>query len=283
MSNNTREQQKAMADRAKALLEAGEVGYVIGWKATRFPHKTTAAFLRQPEDAGCLVWNEHTVPGLAKYLLDDKYPDNKIGVFARGCDSKAIHRLIADNQVKRENLYIIGVPCEGKDAERCATCRQRNPVVYDELLWDPVPETEPAKGRFDGVEEIEAMSADERYRYWSDVYSRCIRCYACRNACPVCSCRECYVDMAKTGFQGKYHSLSDNYVFGVTRAFHVGDRCIECGECERACPMGLPILRQTKKIIKDIVELVGDYEAGMAPEGDNYLGAFDLDDKDDFM
>lgn len=210
MSSNTLEQQKKMTEIAARLLSGGEVGCVIGWKATNFPQKTTAAFIRKAADAESLVWNEYTVSSIAKYLLDDKYPDKKIGIFVRGCDSKAINRMIIDNQIERENLYIIGLPCNGKNAERCSACRQKNPLDYDELLWEQVSESEPEKNRFDGVAEIEAMGTDERYQYWSDIYSRCIRCYACRNVCPVCSCRECYVDMAKTGFQGKYHSLSDN-------------------------------------------------------------------------
>jgi ferredoxin len=89
--------------------------------------------------------------------------------------------------------------------------------------------------------------------------------------------------MHRTGFQGKRHSTTENQTFGVTRAFHVGDRCIECGECERACPMGLPILAQTQKILKEIEALAGDYEQGLDAAQDNFLGAFDLDDKDDFM
>ena len=127
------------------------------------------------------------------------------------------------------------------------------------------------------------LDTKARAAYWEDVYARCIRCYACRNACPVCTCRECYVDMHRAGFQGKRHSAEENSVFGMTRAFHVGDRCIECGECERACPMALPILGQTQKVIKTIEALAGGYESGMAADGENYLGKFDLDDKDTFM
>ncbi|MDR0310070.1 MAG: 4Fe-4S dicluster domain-containing protein [Acidobacteriota bacterium] len=274
-----------MRDRAAALIEDGIVAYIIGWRETRFPDKTAVFFARDKDDAERLVWNEYAVPLTAKYMTGDRWPDGKIGVFARGCDSKAINRLISDNQIERENVYIIGLPCEGKSDDRCLTCRQKDPVAYDELLWEPdsASPTVAGRGRFFRTEEVEALGTQERFDYWEDVYSRCIRCYACRNICPVCTCRECYVDMHRTGFQGKRQDTAENRVFGVTRAFHVGDRCIECGECERACPMGLPILGQTQKIIKTVERLAGDYESGMSPDKENFLGKFDKDDKDAFM
>jgi formate hydrogenlyase subunit 6/NADH:ubiquinone oxidoreductase subunit I len=275
------EKQEKMRRCAEKLLRDGETGYVIGWGETRFEDRTTPIFVDAPEDAAGLVWNEHAVNGLAKYLLDDKYPDKKIGLFTRGCESRAVNRLLKDKQIKRENVYLIGVPCDGKKSDRCKLCRERNPLLYDVLLWEPEENASP--DRFARVRSVEAMSPDERYRYWSDVYDRCIRCYACRNACPACNCRECYVDMSRTGFQGKRHGGADNRIFGVTRAFHVGDRCVECGECERACPMGLPIMGQTQKILKDINELAGEYECGASADDENYLGRFDLDDKDEFM
>ncbi|MDR0875182.1 MAG: 4Fe-4S dicluster domain-containing protein [Clostridiales Family XIII bacterium] len=283
---NYTEKTKLIQTRAAALLEAGEVSYVLGWGATRFADKTRARFARSPEEAATLVYNEHCTQSLAKYLVDDRWPETRIAILARGCESRAINRMIRDNQIRRENLLILGLPCEGTDAERCRSCRAHDPVVYDELLWEPNSTGAAAAAelsRYYRADAVDALSAAEKKAYWDDVYARCIRCYACRNACPVCSCRECFVDMHRTGFQGKRHSATDNQTFGVTRAFHVGDRCIECGECERACPMGLPILAQTQKILKEIEALAGDYEQGLDAAQDNYLGAFDLDDKDDFM
>lgn len=271
-----------MREKAASLLKSGEVSYIIGWRETRFPDRTRIFFIWDAADAQRLVWNEHTVQLTAKYLTDGRWHDGKVGVFARGCDSKAINRLLRDNQAERENLYIIGLPCEGKSSDRCLSCRRKDPLVYDELLWEP--ETSPAPGldRFFRAEEIEALDRRARFEYWEDVYSRCIRCYACRNVCPVCTCRECYVDMHRTGFQGGRQDAAENRIFGLTRAFHVGDRCIECGECERVCPMCLPILGQTQKIIKTVETLAGGYEAGMNAGDENYLGKFDLDDKDSF-
>lgn len=281
----TGQKQQLIRDKATALLEQGAVSYIIGWRETRFQDLTAVFFARNKTDAALLVWNEYTVPLTAKYLTDDRWPDKKIGIFARGCDSKAINRLLRDNQIDRENLYIIGLPCEGKSDDRCLSCREKNPLIYDELLWEPekTKETEPERGRFFRADEVESLSIPDRKDYWDDVYARCIRCYACRNVCPVCTCRECYVDIHRAGFQGKRQDVEENRVFGITRAFHVGDRCIECGECERVCPMNLPILGQTQKIIHTVENLAGGYEAGLNAEDENFLGKFDLDDKDAFM
>ena len=281
MTNEQR--QKLIRERAASLIKEGIVLYVIGWRETRFPDKTAVFFARSAEDAKELIWNEYTVPLTSKYLCDDRWPDGKIGILARGCDSKAINRLLSDNQISRENLYIIGVPCEGKADDRCLSCQRMDPLIYDELLWEPEPAKKNERGRFFRTEEVEPLGNGDRYNYWEDVYARCIRCYACRNVCPVCTCRECYVDMHRDGFQGKRHDAAENRIFGVTRAFHVGDRCIECGECERACPMGLPILGQTQKIIKTVEKLSGAYESGLNATDENFLGEFDLDDKDAFM
>ena len=279
------EKQKLIREKAAALVREGLVSYVIGWKGTRFPDKTTVLFVRNENEAEQLIWNEYAIPLLSKYLNGDRWPDKKIGLFARGCDSKAINRLINDNQIKRENLYIIGLPCEGQEDDRCRACRQKDPLIYDELLWEPdiSQEKPPERGRFYRADEVEALDIKDRLDHWDDVYARCIRCYACRNICPVCTCRECYVDMHRTGFQGKRQDTEENRVFGITRAFHVGDRCIECGECERACPMDLPILGQTQKLIKTIEKLSGEYESGIDQEEVNFLGEFDLDDKDAFV
>jgi ferredoxin len=315
---NYEEKTKLIQTRAAALLEAGEVSYVIGWGATRFADKTRVRFARSAADAESLIFTEHCTQSLAKYLTDDRWPEVPVAILARGCESRAINRMIRDHQIQRKNLRILGLPCAGTDAERCRSCRAHDPVVYDELLWEPSDtgksQSQPQKSgeekaankasgtaeskhiqadsrksaaaelsRYYRAEAVDALSVADKKAYWDDVYARCIRCYACRNACPVCTCRECFVDMHRTGFQGKRHSITDNQTFGVTRAFHVGDRCIECGECERVCPMGLPILGQTQKILQEIEALAGDYEQGLDAAQDNFLGAFDLDDKDDFM
>lgn len=273
--------QSALRQRAKELLERGEVNYIIGWEATRSDTKTRPAFIRTPEGAQRLVWNKYCVNSTAKYLLDDRWPQGRIGICARGCDTRAINRLLVDGQISRENLYIIGLPCDGKENQVCDRCTHRNPLVYDELIGEPVVE-QTGVDRFAQVKEMESKSLAERKQLWEDEFTKCIRCYACRNVCPACNCRECYADQYRTGWQGKQMNAIENRVYGLTRAYHVGDRCIECGECERVCPMDIPIMLQTGKMLKTCEELFGDYECGLSEDEVPALGAYTLKDADSF-
>jgi len=273
--------QSALRERAHDLLQSGKVLYIIGWEATRTLNKTRPAFIRAASDADKLVWNKYCINSTAKYLLDNRWPKGKIGICARGCDTRAINRLLSDGQVDRENLYIIGLPCDGKENPACARCTHKNPLVYDELIGEPVAE-DTNVDRFARVREMEEMPIEQRKAIWEAEFTKCIRCYACRNVCPACNCRECYADQYRTGWQGKQMNTVENRVYGLTRAYHVGDRCIECGECERVCPMELPIMLQTGKMLKECSELFGDYACGLQPDEVPALGAYTLGDADSF-
>ena len=91
--------EEQLRTRVRELLEAGTIAYCIGWGATRFADRTMPVFITKPEDAEQLVWNKYCINGTAKYLLDDRFPEQKIGIIARGCDSRAVNRIIKDKQI----------------------------------------------------------------------------------------------------------------------------------------------------------------------------------------
>ena len=301
---DTQKISEKLATRAKELLESGEVVAFIGWEEGRFEKQTTPLICFAPQDANRLIFNEYCVNTLAKYVLDLK-ARGKIGLCVRGCDARAINRMIQDNQLKREQVYLLGLNCpQIKDSatdevlDKCKYCMHKAAVIYDEFLGEAPKETtdqdsgaedsagyveELQQKRFEQAKKIEEMPIEARREFFDNAWQKCLRCYACRNVCPCCTCRSCFVDARQVNWLGKQADLNENRFFGLIRAFHISDRCIECGECERACPMDLPLMSLNRKLVKDMNELFGTYESGLNCENKDCLDHYDLDDKEEFM
>jgi len=161
--------------------------------------------------------------------------------------------------------------------ERCHVCKGKEHKVYDEVIGESI-ETKDSD-RLDRVNEIEAMNPEEKFSFFQNELSKCIRCNACRNVCPACSCRKCVFDSDK--FDSAQKANSDSFeekMFHIIRAFHVAGRCTDCGECTRVCPQGIPLHLFNRKFIKDIDELYGTYQAGEDTQPKGPLTSFAYDD-----
>ena len=294
--------QGMMISRAKELLQDGTVNRVLGWQSGEFVYDITPAVFESAEelDAG-FVYNAFCGSNLSKYLIKETIKEGKILVFLKPCDTYSFNQLLTEHRIDRDKIYVIGIPCQGKTSgemlkakgisgitgikedgdnvivetiygnetfaradvleERCRTCKSKKHVVYDELMGEEGEVLD--SGRFDMVAKLEAMTPDERFAFWRSQLYKCIRCNACRNVCPACSCEKCVFDNPNSGISQKAAADSfEENMFHIIRAFHVAGRCTDCGECSRVCPQNIPLHLLNRKFIKDINELYGDYQAG---------------------
>ncbi len=300
---------KDMTDQVKEiatkLLESGQVDVFMAWEKGDAPHQSKPFFARNVADVEKIIFDEYCIHNLSTYLTRFRDGKEKIAIVVKGCDSRGVVRMLEDHQMKRDRLHIIGINCPGmKDpleamkqhsgferetgekglAIKCLQCMQPNPVIYDESLGE-IQEPHFKGERFTEVKALEAMSSEERYQFFSEVLSTCIRCYACRQVCVACNCRTCIFDEAKPQWVGRETSVGDNFMYHIVRAFHMAGRCIECGECERVCPVNIPLMLINRKLIKDVDHYFGPYDAGMAyvEGGKPPLSLYKIDDPDDFI
>ena len=169
------------------------------------------------------------------------------------------------------------IPYKDGMLDRCHVCKGKAHKIFDELIGAS-RDTKDAD-RFAQVEQIEAMSPEEKFAFFQKELSRGIRCNACRNVCPACSCRKCVFDSTK--FDSSQKANADSFeekMFHIIRAFHVAGRCTDCGECSRVCPQGIPLHLFNRKFIKDINELYGEYQAGEDTDSKAPLTNFAFDD-----
>ncbi len=267
--------QKAIRNEAKRLLEHKRINLFIGY--CEEDNRIVPCFISSPEETEKLVWNNRCKNNLAIFLREER---GKIGIIAKGCDSRAILELLKTNQISREDLVIVGVPCEGmidekgKEYENCKVCLHKNPTIYDIFLGEMVDDKSEAK--LNSTDDIESLSLDERFEFWKGQFQKCIKCMACRNVCPLCFCNECFVDKNEPKWIEKPKDISDIFLFHIIKAFHMIGRCVECGECERACPVGIPLMKLYHKISRDVRDMF-NYESGMN-EGDKLpLVDFDIE------
>ncbi len=189
------------------------------------------------------------------------------------------------------------LPARELMADRCLECRDAHPKLNNVVFGEAQPRAfDPpfaALARF----EQEQVGVAERWQFWQRQFERCIRCFACRSVCPMCYCEECVVDSinmavgADTTAAEKANrirwiersaSRADNIGYHMTRALHLAGRCIDCAECERVCPVNIPLRLLNNKLEREARETFG-YEPGASIDLPALVASFRDDDPNHFI
>lgn len=252
--------------RAAELLKSGAVARVLGWERGDLPGEWTPAVFESPQELDGFVYGEFAGANLSKYCVKLSRAEGRTLVVLKPCDALSFSQLLKEHRVDREKFYLLGALCGGmRDARgallKCGTCKGNEFAVSDEVIGGA--EAPKASDRFEGVRALEEMSPEERFAFWRNELSRCIRCNACRNVCPACTCVTCVFDNPNSGVAAKANTTDfEESMFHIIRAYHVAGRCTDCGECSRACPQHIPLHLLNRKFIKDMNDLYGEFQAG---------------------
>lgn len=294
---------KLMQDKAVELLQSGKVNKVMAWEKGEFFYDNSPAAFNSAEACAEIVYDEFCPANLSKYLMESTKQGVKTAVFLKPCDTYGLNQLIKDHRVDRELVYAVGTPCSGmvdikkikaagckgilkvtceenrvlvetaygsKELEKqqvlldkCLMCKGNEYRICDEELGERLNTPVFEGDRFAAVKAIEKMKPEERFSFWQEELSKCIRCNACRDICPACSCEQCIFDHPAAPMGGRAAADPvEEQLFHIIRAYHVAGRCVGCGECARVCPQGVKLGLLNMKFIKDINEFYGKYQAG---------------------
>jgi formate dehydrogenase subunit beta len=310
----------------RKLLKEKKITQFIGYEQTSDPMFTSPCIVSCDSEASKLVWNGFCTNNLAVYIprisASGSAKESKIGILCKGCDCRSLVELIKEQQIKREQIFVIGISCTGiinqrrlkadigdkkviniaEDGQRivvrckegevsferamylcrsCQNCAHPAPHMYDILIRSE--QFSPALVSPDPVvQDFRSKSRAERWELFEKEISRCIRCYACRNVCPNCYCKECFAEQTNPRWIGVSDDPSDKQFFHMMRIFHHAGRCVDCGACVRACPMNIDLRIFTRMLVDEVRDRFG-YEPGVSLKESAPLAAYTMNDKQEFM
>ncbi len=285
---------------AKRLLTEKIVDAVVGYQGGRRGGSAVPVVITDPDQAEKLVFSAACVNNLSIYLTKAKKEiraKGKLAVVAKGCDLRALAGLMGESQFKREEVVIIGVTCAGVHragtqpgqpltdstiAKKCRECSVHIPEGSDLIVGKlpPLPNLSPTEKEL--MEKLDAMTPALRWEFWKEQFTRCIRCLACRQVCPFCYCEQCLCDRGRPQAVDTSPRPSGNMGWHIVRAMHLAGRCAGCAECERVCPMDIPLNLLNRKMAEELKELY-HYEAGLKPVEKGPLTSYDEKDDQSFI
>lgn len=296
-----------------------ELDCVIGWEQGFDVLHATPLFIRCEQDVDRLLLGPLTVHNPASYLtglrgkkvgvivkgcdgrsvsqlLGEKLIDREnLTIFAIDCQGVVSQRKLGEALAEGPGLVEsidfsengcavrfadgeLAVERQAILADKCLSCRSRKAPVADMVFGGEEKEGEEVSPLAAQLAFAEKPAA-EKLAFWQEQMARCIRCYACRNACPMCVCKDyCIAESREPLWLQQENSPAENFMFQLIHVSHLAGRCTECGECERACPVDIPLMLLRRHMNSQIAE-VFDHHAGMDPQKTSPLLTFQMEEE----
>ncbi len=259
--------------RARELLLSGEVKVIIGYEQG-FGKKVRPVFITNPEDADRLIFDSRCVQNLAVYLSKAEVKAiGKPAIVATVPVLRTIIQLASENQVTDSSLYILGI---SPDWELINFNTLEEVEKYIDQYQIQIEERDK-----DLLDKIDKMTSKERWNFWIETLAPCLKCYACRAACPLCYCTKCTVEQNQPQWIPVASHQLGNIEWHFMRMMHMAGRCVDCGACAQACPISVPINLLTKKMIQDMKGQFGEYSFSV--KKDNAMSTFKTEDSETFI
>jgi ferredoxin len=263
-----------LAARAKELLENKTVGVVIGYEAGP-TGVARPAFITRPEKADSLIYDERCVQNLTVYLTKHEVRHfGKMAIVATLPVMRSIMMLISEVQLTADNVVVLGISAQGELLD-FADIEVMKSYIDKSDLGNPQKDREL-------LAKLNSMSIEERHAWWQKELSKCIKCFACRQACPMCYCIRCTVEVNQPQWIPVQSNTHGNMEWHILRAMHLAGRCISCGECGRACPVGIPCHLLTMHLVDQVHNYFKVY-AGTSDKMSSVMSTYEPNDKESFI
>ena len=276
-----------LRDTCRQLLLEGKVDVIIGYgqdpaepaDAPVFP-----VFIKRPDDVDQLVWNDRCQANLTVYLKRAEiHALGRPAIVVKGCDQRALVVLEKESQLDRGQIFAIGVACDGMGQPKCEACDVHEPRGVDVVIGQVAKSAAvSAEQRYAAINAFLKRPPAERLAYWRQELARCVKCYACRQVCPMCYCPRCIVDKNRPQVISTSATLKGNFAWHITRAFHLAARCVGCEECTRVCPAGID-QRLLNLSLAQAAEENFAYRPGDDPQAEPVVGSYTIQDHEGFI
>ncbi len=241
--------------KAKEILEERQADGVLALKKGLWDVIHPHVFASPAEIDALVLEPKWLLAKMARAILRDKPQNWRLAVVVRGCDERSVVELIKRNQIDRERLVTIGYACDADQSKKCL-CSRPYPQKLD--AGTAVEGTDPMAD--ERVKAFLEGDAGKRMEMWAAQLKRCIKCYGCRNSCPICVCVPCKLEEEVWVERGVIPA--EMVSFHHIRAFHLSDTCVACGACQEACPVGIPLMT-LQLAMRAALKKGYNYEAGI--------------------